>query len=151
MLDRYLRIRAEPKQVAESRGFALHFQRSSAFRQRAERYNSFMKQVHFISVEMQNRGSTLADCRLVLNVLIYTIDRKKNIQSSAFYKSGLSTHYIALNSELSPVVAFESDVVKLQRGHHDDLTDTVISACSILKVTQDSQFPAGRKLPTVNL
>ena len=41
MLDRYLRIRDELKQVAESRGFALHFQRSAVFRQRAERYISY--------------------------------------------------------------------------------------------------------------
>ena len=58
MLDRYLRIRDELKQVVESREFAFYFQRSAAFRQRPERYTSFMKQEHLISVEMQKRGST---------------------------------------------------------------------------------------------
>ena len=70
-------------------------------------------------------------------MLISTIDRKKNIESSAFYKSGLSIHYFALNSERSPDFAFESGVVKLQHGQQDDLTDAERSASSILKVTQD--------------
>lgn len=82
-----------------------------------------MKHVHLISVEIQKRSSTIADCRLALDVLIDTIERKKNFYFSAFYKSGLTTHYIDLDSERSPDVAFEISVVKPQRGQQEDLTD----------------------------
>lgn len=109
---------------------------SAAFEARATKITKMLEAINAITTELQGSKLTIAACRSYLDVLIEEADSQRNNITSVWCGNKFGVKYIGLTSDKIPPQsrAFQSGVIKIQRGQASELTMEEKLACKRLKV-----------------
>jgi len=135
VLSRFNRIRTQIIAVAISDKSDLAVNMTPVFKSNCEKYEKHFKEINTITLELQTRGLSLADCRLALDILIKAVRDGKNDLNSNLYGCTLDTFYIDSKAQIVHSPDFESGVVKIQNRKTDELSDAEKLACKKLERT----------------
>lgn len=140
MLARFVRIREELIEVQKAPEGDLVVDTSAALLSRTQRFVNMLSEIDLITKSLQTRGHTLAQCRDDLDVLSDAVYEQRNQVGSPLYQCKLSNKYLAPSSAIVLHPAFESGVVKIQKGLQPHLTlEEQEEVSCLLKTTGDDE------------
>ena len=139
MLDRFLRLREEMIKVADNNESDVYINRSIMFRNKVKRYVDQLAEIHSVTLDLQNRGQSLADCRQAIDILLRSIAEGKNYETHRMYGCTLGNDYIGLTAYRGLDQNFIRGVVKIQDGAVSEFSDNERRACAMLKISHSSQ------------
>eukprot|EP00171_Calliarthron_tuberculosum_P002370 IDg2370t1 len=129
MIKRFNLIRDDLITVSNEEDSNLDLDKRAVFKTKAEKYSKQLGEINYITLELQTRGITLADSRLLLDELINAVRSERSVPESSLYQCRLGTHYIGTSSSIVKDADFENGVVKIQRMAYASMTDAEKNAC----------------------
>lgn len=91
MLKRFLRIRNELFETAETDGVPLDMGTSIRAKYRIERFDEIIHKIYLVNCEIQRNGASISFCREKLDALIETVESQKDNILSPFHRCALGT------------------------------------------------------------
>ena len=122
MLKRLGEIRDELIEVLDRADVELGGETSSLFINRARKYEKMLGAINYVTVELQEKGATLSQCRNALDSLLDAVADEKASRSAPFFGCKLDGTYILPDSDIVKYPTFESAVIKIQNGESCRLT-----------------------------
>jgi hypothetical protein len=142
MLNRFCRIHEHIVSLSEIPDLVDidNFNTTQGFKRRIESYTTYMQAINHVTILIQKQCLSLASCRNALDMLDSSVLEGINDPRSEFYKCKFESSRTSRESNLVPDPDFEEGVVKIQKGHVDQLTDAEKAAVSyLLKTGVDAQ------------
>jgi hypothetical protein len=150
MLTRFLRIRDELIEVADNEeSVELDINTSAQFLAKVKKNHGHLKEINAVTVFMQTRLLSLAQCRGALDMMINQIQENKTRLGHVFYGCTFTASRTLADSHLAPNADFESGVVKIQNGAENDLTaDERVAVESLARVCDEDDDGDDLAVPT---
>jgi len=134
IINRFVQIREELIEVADTDGAVVAVNRSEAFKVRAEKYRDMLREINAATTELQKRHNSLSDCRYIIDTLLEEIEKYSSDSSSALYNCKLKDKYIGTSAQIMTDPVFESGVIKIQRNEYQSITINKNRACKKLRI-----------------
>lgn len=142
MICRFNRIRTELLATADSENASVRINASNSFKLEALRYEKMLQFFDIATLELQKRGATLYECRVVIDALVESIDANSEIAHSAMFDCRFTPKRVLLKGIHSPNSHFESGVAKIQSGEVGLMTQQEKSACKNLELSSSENIPS---------
>lgn len=136
MLERYLRLRDDLIEASGEPNADIQMDTTIRFKNKVVRYAAMLQEINAVTKYLQIQGRTLADCRDDIDLLIDSIAQENANRNSNLFNCRLGKKYIDPKSSIVHSAAFESGVVKLQRGLLSSLSDAEKEAVKVLAMSQ---------------
>ena len=137
MLNKFDRIRDQLIEANEDDDCEITIDDSNQFKVAAKKLSAMFHEINAVTLALQTRLYPLKECREDLDSLIEAAIYGHDIRNSPWYKNTLGDRYIGPQSEKLSDPAFESGVVKIQRGEEVSMTLAEKVACRSLEVGDD--------------
>eukprot|EP00171_Calliarthron_tuberculosum_P001364 IDg1364t1 len=141
MLRRFIRIRDELCEAADCENTELPMDKSIRFENRVLKYRDMLSEIDIITISLQKRGYSLAQCRDDLDDLIAYVEQERSVVGSKMFQCNLGKIYISANASIVAHRFFETGVCKLQKGMANTLTACEKEAVRCLRKESSTQDP----------
>ena len=126
--------------MSETEDVILPLDKSILFRNKALKFEKMLQDINDATMELQVRLITLADCRLVLESLLESVEANHNVPGSTMSNCKLDSWYIGPTAHIVKDPYFESGVTKIQRGNKSDMTAEEKDACKNLLLSSRGDY-----------
>lgn len=132
MLKRFCEIKEELVQVCDEDNVNLPDILEGSLTRKAARYERMLGAINVVQVKMQKKMCSLSFCRDAMDTLIEAINEEKVYRGSVLFACTLTAAHIAPDARCVKYPAFESAIVKIQKGYEESLTKTEQESVSSL-------------------